>query len=312
MTPDGATADSQSHDRPREALLGLRALHARPAVVGAPAQDVDLVVAARTVPAARAVLGGEQAPGLRLPGEALRVAVADAERRRALGRPVAAVLLLAEPQDLALAPRGVLRARALARVAGRYVEVPVGPEAQGAGVVVAGVSDAVEHDRLALHAAVLPAPALHLVALVGGRDQVHVRLAVVELGVERDAHQAGLALREHVDLGDRLGPDLAIGYEAHPARALGHERVAVGQEGDVPRDLEAGGDHLDLGLPVGADGGLAGRRLGRRGGRCLGGRVVGRRGGPRLAGVGAAAGGQDCGAGKRKEQEESSHGQAGR
>ena len=62
---------------------------------------------------------------------------------------------------------------------------------------------------------------------------------------DRDAQKAALA-RAGVHAGDRhdgAGPPAAAGDPEDPARrALGHERVAAGQEGDPPGHLEAGGD----------------------------------------------------------------------
>ncbi len=104
--------------------------------------------------------------------------------------------------------------------------------------------------------------------VVGGGGDVEVQRRV--LGVRRrDGHaeQPALALRrglaDGADLGDRV---VGRGQQQHARGvALGDHGVAVGQEADAPRHLEAGGDGADhLGRGTGGLGG--GRRGGRRGG----------------------------------------------
>ncbi len=214
------------------------AVDLRPAVVAALADVVDLVVALGPVAAGRAVLGRDQTAGARLPVEALRVAVAE---RDDLRRARAAVVLVGrQAQVLAVERVRVLRELRLPGLAGGDVEVVVRPERDPPGVVHRpGLDRAVDQVALARERVVREAPALELHR--GRRREVQVDEVVGgELRVERQPQQPALALLGDVDLGDRLGAQLAVGVEqADPAGPLGDERAAVRQERDLPRDLEA-------------------------------------------------------------------------
>jgi len=84
-------------------------------------------------------------------------------------------------------------------------------------------------------------------------------------------HQSALAADLHVgEIGLHRGdprPRRGAGQQREPGAALGHQRLPVGQEPDVPRVLEARGDDLDGEI-------AAPDRSGQRGGRS-------RRGAPR-------------------------------
>jgi hypothetical protein len=86
----------------------------------------------------------------------------------------------------------------------------------------------------------------------GGRDAAGNRRRLLEavvcepvaddLWVDREAEQPALAVRLDRDLGQLAG--LAVERQ-HAAGAFGDQRSAVGQEGDLPRHLEPGGERLD-------------------------------------------------------------------
>ena len=70
-------------------------------------------------------------------------------------------------------------------------------------------------------------------------------MVVGEVRIDREAEQAALAPGAHGHPRDRLRRRRPSELqEPDAARALGDERPAVGQERDLPRDLEAGGHGL--------------------------------------------------------------------
>ena len=231
----------------------------RPPVVAARDDQVELVVAARAVEAAGAVLGGVEAARARLPREALGVADPHA-RGSAGGRYAAAVRAGRDAQDLPVQDARVLAAAPVARVARAHVHGAVGAEADAAGGVDRAHRDAADDDAVERHRRARPAPPLHLHLGADGGGEVDERLAGGEGRVERDAEQAALAVLAHVERRRGRGRQRAVrGDHPHLAGPLRHQRPAVGQERDVPRNLESRGDDAHLGRPVRAhEGGGAG------------------------------------------------------
>ena len=111
-------------DRRHHALVDSPVVDDRPAVVLSGLDDVDLVAAARAVESRRSVLRLDQEARLRVPVEALRVAVAVGEDRRAGKRIVRGDRAVGIQAQRLAAERGeVLRDFAVRRVAGRDVEL---------------------------------------------------------------------------------------------------------------------------------------------------------------------------------------------
>ena len=77
-----------------------------------------------------------------------------------------------------------------------------------------------------------------------GVERVHEPVSL-EVRVERDPHESGLAFRENVRQREgRLVEELAALDDANPARALGDEQPVIGGEGQGPGYLQVGRDHL--------------------------------------------------------------------
>src|SRR5262249_35384716 len=78
-----------------------------------------------------------------------------------------------------------------------------------------------------------------------GVSQIEVMIAI-ELRVQRQIHQTALLGRlDFTNRRHRLGKQPALFNHTHTPRAFGDEDASVGSEGDGPRDLQIGGDHLD-------------------------------------------------------------------
>jgi len=140
---------------------------------------------------------------------------------------------------------GLLRARHLAAVAQREIEVARAVEDDAAAEVV---------PRTALRA--LPEEDLHVLEAVAGEPsarelgtdpvvaarrvgEVH-ELVFLELGVRHHVVQAALPV--HRDLrqaGDRLRLEPALAHHAQPARLLRHQHAPVGKKRKRPGLLEA-------------------------------------------------------------------------
>ena len=157
--------------------------------------------------------------------------------------------VVAQPHDLAAEIGEVLRALHLVALAAGHVEQACAveddarAEMQAAGRARQGLEDALHAEQ-------------RIVAELGPRQ--HRRGAALalagigeiehgvprEVGVQADVEQAALAAR--IDLGqaaDRRPFEPAVGEDAQPARPLGDQQAAVGQEGHAPRLLEIEGQH---------------------------------------------------------------------
>ena len=137
--PEGATAGVYSSTGETEPLAFLAVVDERPAVVLPGLDDVDLVSPARPVESRGPVLGLDQQAGLRIPVEALRIAVAVARRPESPGNGLSAGIgaVGIQAQRLAAERLQVLRDRPVGRVPGRGVELAVRAEAQAAAGVIA-------------------------------------------------------------------------------------------------------------------------------------------------------------------------------
>src|SRR5205814_9571299 len=136
--------DAALDERIAEAAVAGDAADRRPAVVRARDDEVDLVMAAVREEVRGSVLGRVEGAGVEVPRDALHVAVAERPDRRAGERIVrgdAAVLVY--PERLPSRRRGALRVRAVFGVAGRDVELSIGPEPQAPAVVRVASRDAV-------------------------------------------------------------------------------------------------------------------------------------------------------------------------
>ena len=179
------------------------------------------------------VLGLVQRAGVGLPRDALNVAMAQRPHRRSdCGVVARDGAVLVDAQDLSRERGGVLSVRSILRVAGRDIELAIGPELHPPAVMIRVAGDAVEDDRLLGAAAVVVVQAYDLVA----RGPVRCRIAVIEVDesvsrevrVERDAEQALLAIADRARGKCRpwLGPESptrAQLHDAHAAGALGDE-----------------------------------------------------------------------------------------
>ncbi len=263
------------------AAVVLAVVDHRPAVVQSGLGDVDLVAALRRV------LVDPQLAGLGVQRRALRVAVAvgpdlgpaavDADEGVVGGdRAVRIDANHVAPVDLE-----VLRALALAAVADRDEQRAVAREHQPRPEVpaAAGLRLLAEDHLDAAQAQLVPveARAGHggAGAAVPGLGVGQVDQAVVGVaGIERDVQQAPLA-----DVGDvrhaahRLGHRAVGRHHAQSARLLGHQRVAVRQEGQAPGLAQAVGHGRHAHLAVlggegllGIGGAAAGQRDERQGG----------------------------------------------
>jgi hypothetical protein len=71
-------------------------------------------------------------------------------------------------------------------------------------------------------------------------------VAAAKARVDRDAEQPALAASGNGDPRQRLTTQATVAREQpHAARAFGHQRAAIRQEGDLPWNLETGGDGAD-------------------------------------------------------------------
>ncbi len=149
-----------------------------------------------------------------------------------------------DTEHLAVAPIRNLGPLGVAGVAHGHPQLVIRPDLHGAAVVAGGRVHTQPDDE-ALEVQLPPAVDVvldHLVApltldLARGAD---IREAThCEMGIEGDAHRAGLAVRMHPRDGRsaqqrRIG--LAALEDAHPTRSLGDEHLAARREGHVPRD----------------------------------------------------------------------------
>ena len=224
---------------------------ARPAVVAAGDDEVDLVVHVGTV------LGGVDLVGAGPDGDPLRVAVphrvhgvADAGDDRIVGGDRAVAI---DAQHLPVQARPVLRVRRVGRVADRDPQAAESVHLDRAAVVGGVGGRAGEKHggrrpgrqaRAERVAQDLVLPAATPGVIPRGTD---VDLPVGgEVDVDRDPHQAGLAFGADRWDGDRLDERRSRGGRAvdpDPSGALGHEHPPVRQEGHVPWDRERRGDH---------------------------------------------------------------------
>src|SRR5687767_2461604 len=184
----------------RGPVLDAVASRARPAVVVAALEVVDLVAPVR------AVLGGEE-PARGGEAQALHVSVTLGEDGRLPGGRV-------EPEDLAVEAAVVLGRLLLVGVARPDVEGAVMTEGQPAAVVNHRLVDARHEDRRGGPGSVVADE-----AVVGGRRVPEV--APIE-PVEGDAHQPALAGLD--DTGDGLG---GVTEAPDPARPLGEPQLPV-------------------------------------------------------------------------------------
>ena len=224
---------------------------ARPAVVAAGDEEVDLVVDGGSV------LDGVDAAGAAgLEGEALRVAVP--HRVDVVLGPVDDGVVggdaagAGHPQDLAAAAAPVLGERLGAAVAHRHPQVTGVVHLERASVVGAAGLHAPEQDRRGAPrrgpgdrvAEDLVDPAAAAVVLA---RRAHVEVGEgSEVGVDRHAHDPRLA-RAELDVGDgdgalEGGAGAPVVEHPDPARPLGGDHPTVGQEGEVPGDDERVGD----------------------------------------------------------------------
>ena len=222
----------------------------RPAVIGAGADDVDLVAALR------AVLVRPQLVGQRVERRALDVAVAEGELLGQGARLAdegvvlrhAAVVMQADHRaGMVVQPLGAIH---LAAVAERDVE-EAAVEHQARAEVVSGPRlgpHAEQHLQVAQGASVEPC-ARHLGALaalarrgVGEIDPAVLRVIRVQHHVE----QAALAdRRDRRQSGNRNGIEFAVGrHQPQAARPLRHQHAAVRQESQPPRVLQPFGQRF--------------------------------------------------------------------
>ncbi len=195
----------------------------RPAVVPAGPDQVDLVVAARTV--------------LRLPqiavrgvdAQAERVAmahgvrgVARAERVVRGDRPVGV-----QAQDLAAEVVRVLSALRFMDLAHREVQLPVASEHDVPAVVIAVLGRERVEQRLAFDGSAVRAQARQPVDVRDGVRVVDVDPRVgVERGIQREPQEPLFGRREHVDVRERIGQQAPVLDHTDVARVLLREEQA--------------------------------------------------------------------------------------
>ncbi|OMP12863.1 spermatogenesis-associated protein 21 [Corchorus olitorius] len=168
-------------------------------------------------------------------------------RHAALGR---------EPHDLALQLVKLLRGGPLVVFAQRDEEIALVVEHQARPEVIAGGELgllAEDHLEVADRALVVGQPAIadrraRLAVARFGVRQVYAPI-LREAGREHHVEQAALALGPHARHAGERRRQLARAVEqAQPARPLGDQHAAVGQEGQAPGMFEAARDFADLGL----------------------------------------------------------------
>ena len=227
--------------------------HDRPSVIAARQDDVDFIAAIGPV------LVVPQGSRHRMNDQGQRVAVAKGEDFR----PVAGAAcervvrrngtVVAEAEDLATQTRRVLRD--LADIAaGRHVDHAVAAEDEAAvqpRVAFVGL----RHEEIANvgeRAAIEPAPRERrcAFAVLDGLGVGEVDQPVVgETWMERDIHQAAVAVRSHArHAGDRRRVEHAVADQADPAGPFGDQHAPIREEGDTPRVRETPGDdaHADF------------------------------------------------------------------
>ena len=154
-----------------------------------------------------------------------------------------------EPQNLARRRRRVLRRVRVLGVAHGDVQLVVRAEANAAAVVVSRARHAVKDDGVvAPHTTGVrePGDAVCRAALFIDVGVADVQVAILgEAGVESDAHETGLTLRPHVQLGEWLVQQVPVLNHADAAGPLCDEHAPVRGEGQVPRNAQALHNRLD-------------------------------------------------------------------
>ena len=243
--------------RPGELGIGVRrvvagSLDDRPAVVVPLPDPVDFVEAVL------AELGGVHPP-VAVPRDPLHVAVPVGPHQRAERVARSGPAVRRHPEDLAAQGIPVLGNTGFGVLAGGRPQHAVWSEGQPSAVVDGGARNPGEHGfelhpRLADSALRVAEPRD---PVVRGRAEVQVDQPVpAERRGHRHAEQAALTGGFHPrDRADRADPALRGHPEQPGAVALGHQCVAIRQEGDRPRHLQVPHQH----------GWLSGRRRGLRG-----------------------------------------------
>src|SRR4029077_13905054 len=203
-----------------------RAPDRRPSVVAAGHDEIHLVVAAVRERIGWPVFGLVQRAGIRLPGDALNIAMAERPDRRARGgivgrdRPV-----LVQPQDLSPEAARVLRVRSVLGVARGDVELPVRTELQPTAVMIVVAGDPIEDDGLLAPQPVLVAHPNDLVACLATRCRVAVievdEAVARELRIERDPKETlfAVAAGARRNRGPGIRAKAAARPELHDAHA---------------------------------------------------------------------------------------------
>src|SRR5439155_17555138 len=258
-----------------------RAAHRRPPVVATGHDQIHLVVAAVREEIRRAMLGLVQRAGVRVPCDALHVAVPERPHRRPGGGIVRRDrTIFVQPEDLPREDGQVLCVRAVFGVAAGHVELAVGPELEATAVVRVIAGDPVEDDGLLCPKSVLVAHANDLVSSHTVRRPIAVvevdEPVLREVGVENDPEQPLLAIAAGARRkgGPRVRTKPTARAELndpHATRALGDKEPPIRREVDRPRRAQSRRDELhvlDDRRPDARRGGRArARSRGRRGRR---------------------------------------------
>ena len=253
--PQCSHEEGVAHDRqPARARVGRAPLRDRigePRVAGHPLDDRPAVVRARSddvelVPGVLSELARPH-PTLRVPADALRVAVAETPDERAERVSLGHAAGRGHAEDLAVQRCPILRTVALPGIPGGRVEHPVRPEGEPPSVVVAGLRDARE-DRLGFPEAQRTGGAgqrhPHDAVAVGCRE---VGVHPTALGQEREPEEPAFPVRlDVVDLGGHPGSPAGEQFADVGLVALADERRAVRKAEDRPRSVEVGGDHRGI------------------------------------------------------------------
>ena len=202
------------------------------------------------------MLGLVQRARVRIPGDALHVAVAERPHRRpwcGIVRRDRAIFV--QPEDLPGEGTRALSIVAVFCIAGGHVELPVWTELEATAIVIVVPEDPVQDDRLLDAAIALVAHADDLVANGPARRDVRVvevhEPRLREVGIECDAEQAPLAIdaRARGDRGPGIRTEAAARAklnDAHPAWAFGDEEPAVRREVDGPWRAQPRRDELHV------------------------------------------------------------------
>ena len=220
------------------------------------------------------MLGLVQRAGVRLPRDALNVAVSERPHRRP-GRGIVRRdrTILVQPQDLSREHARVLCVRAVFGIAGRDVELAVGTELEATAIVSVIARDPVEDDRLLCPESILVAHANDLVSSHSVRRPVAVvevdESVLREVGVESDPEKPLLAVAAggRGESGPRVGTKPAARAELndpHATRALGDEEPAVRREVDRPGRSQSRRHELHVLDDCRTDAGRGGRTRARR------------------------------------------------